>query len=527
MSLVLSLANSLIASLVVSFGGALLAVCLAVVSMLAAENCGFRIQRRIEGWLFGMLFIPTYVIAGAWTAGFGLQGWWPSGLPGFSPVSVAGKPILGVLVVIWIYGVTLLPLAMVLLRLGLRNSNQSAWIFAQMEGGFWSGVRYGFWPSSSSWITVLVGVLAGLISTDMFVTNLFQVSTLTERSYQDLVSGQNPMLTIASSSLLSWSLILLLRADHLFLRMYKSPATVVQVPQASRMHKSFITRSISLVIVFLIVGGFTIVPWTNLVLKAGWTVRELTPISTVARASAEQASIAQQESSIVYGWSLTQTIQSILESPGRFSKEFYWSGCLGVSSSILAILVGLPMAVAFYKTPMIISRLAIFAIAAVFFLPGPTVNQIILTVVQLDWLVWWNDNTLLAPIICLQFRLIPIVVAWSVWFIAQWNHRYQQTWAIDDSLSISSKLQILLVPVGWSVTRLWLILLLVSFSDLSTYMLCLPPGVTTISMRVFELLHYGVRFQEAGLLLLIAMVGLGVGFLLGLSNQTREEDSWL
>ena len=249
--------------------------------------------------------------------------------------------------------------------------------------------------------------------------------------------------------------------------------------------------------------------------------------STVANTSINQASSAQQKSSIVYGWSLTQTIQSVVDSPGRFSDEFYWSGCLAGSASILAILVGLPMAVAFHQTPIIFRRLAIFAIAAIFFVPGPTVNQIILTAVQLEWLIWWNDNTLLAPILCLQFRLIPMVVAWSFWFIAQWNHRYKQTWAIDDSLPIRSKVQILLMPVGWSVTRLWTILVLVSFSDLSTYMLCLPPGVTTISMRVFELLHYGVRFQEAGLLLFIAMAGLGVGLLTGLSNQTREEESWL
>jgi ABC-type Fe3+ transport system permease subunit len=39
----------------------------------------------------------------------------------------------------------------------------------------------------------------------------------------------------------------------------------------------------------------------------------------------------------------------------------------------------------------------------------------------------------------------------------------------------------------------------IAFSNLETYLLILPPGVTTISMRSFELLHYGVQNKEAGL----------------------------
>lgn len=522
----LTLTSTIFISLCVAFGGAFVAVCIATTLLLVAENCGFRTRRLLDSWLLGMLFIPTFVIAGAWTAGFGLQGLWPSWLPGFSPVNVAGKPILSVLVVIWIYGVMLMPLAWLLLRLGLRASNLSTWTLARMEGGFWSGVCYGFLPIAASWISVTVGVLAGLISTDMFVTNLFQVNTLTERSYQDLISGQNPITTIAGSTLLSWLVILLLHKD-LLSRMKNFPATVDQVPQTSRMHRSLATRLFSTAVLFATVGALTIVPWTNLVLKAGWAVRELPTTNAQPIASAERGNLMNGEKFIEHRWSLLQTIQSVLEAPGRFSEEFYWSTCLVVSASILAILAGLPIAVAMKRSPLFFRRIAVYVIAAVFFLPGPTVNQIVLSLMQQEWLVWWNDHTLLAPVVCLQFRLFPIAVAWSFWFIDQWHYRYHHTWAIDDSLPIRSKLQILLRPVGWSVTRLWLILVLVSFSDLSTYMLCLPPGVTTISMRVFDLLHYGVRFQEAGLLFFIAVMGLGAGFLFVILSKTREEDAWL
>jgi hypothetical protein len=44
-------------------------------------------------------------------------------------------------------------------------------------------------------------------------------------------------------------------------------------------------------------------------------------------------------------------------------------------------------------------------------------------------------------------------------------------------------------------------------SELSCYLLVLPAQVTPLSLRIFELLHYGVRYKEAGLNLMLALVG--------------------
>ncbi len=52
----------------------------------------------------------------------------------------------------------------------------------------------------------------------------------------------------------------------------------------------------------------------------------------------------------------------------------------------------------------------------------------------------------------------------------------------------------------------------VGVSDLSSYLLVLPPGVTTIAMRIFDLLHYAVRYREAGPILLITIFGFALSF---------------
>ena len=502
-------------SLAVALGGATLAVAFALFLVVVGFYSSPRSQRLTRACLTGSLFVPTYVVAGAWTAGFGLQGWWPIWIPSLSPVSVAGKPVLAVLVVIWIYGVSLAPLAFILLRLGLRGASHSDWVLSQMEGGIWSGIWRGFWPNLSAWMGVSIGLLAGIISTDMFVTNLFQVSTITERSYQDIISGKTNTATILSSAFLSWGIILALCASRLTKRLAHPTSTNDQVPKEADMIVPTITRWISEALLWTSVGLVTLVPWTNLILKAGWIAAQHEP------------------SSIRYHWSLSQAFRVTMRAPSAFAVEFYWSGCLGAVASLVAVLIGVLSIWLIQRLPKGFLRPTAVMVIAAFFLPGPTVNQLVMTLMQTDWFDWWNDNTLIAPILCLQFRLIPIVVAWTFWFTIQWRQRYKSTWTIDRNLTARARLRILVLPVGWSIMRLSLILFIVSSSDLSTYILCLPPGVTTISMRVFELLHYGVRFQEAGLLLFIAFAGL----LLGLAStwmeqfvpnkQLREENSWI
>jgi len=521
----------LLTSLAIAIGGGFFAVGLSIFLILLGFYSSLRSRRIVQSWLTGLLFVPTFVIAGAWTAGFGLQGWWPIWIPGFSPVAVAGKPVWAVLVVIWIYGVSLVPLAFMLLRLGLRSGNYSAWSLAQMEGGVWIGLRQGFWPGASAWAGVVIGLLAGFVSTDMFVTNLFQINTITERSYQDILSGKNSSGMMLISSLVSWTLILVLSASQLLRPFSSPPSTNRQAPAISGMIVSRSTRRISEGLLWTTIGLVSIIPWTNLILKAGWVSFQHEQAAGLMKT--DLWALAKGFAPVRHQWSLLQAARVTMQAPFAFAEEFYWSGCLGAVSAIVALVIGVPLVLGVRRIPSFFGGLITLLLAAAFFMPGPAVNLIVLRLMQSDWLTWWNDNTLIAPILCLQFRLIPIAAGWTYWFVSQWRQRYDGIWAVDKALPIHARLRILMLPVGWSIARLWLIMFVVSFSDLSTYLLCLPPGVTTISMRVFDLLHYGVRFQEAGLLLFIALLGLFVGFANSYStrflssSRASEENTWL
>jgi iron(III) transport system permease protein len=55
----------------------------------------------------------------------------------------------------------------------------------------------------------------------------------------------------------------------------------------------------------------------------------------------------------------------------------------------------------------------------------------------------------------------------------------------------------------------WLVAAAVALGDLAASILVVPPGVTTLPIRIFGLLHYGVEDQVAGVCL--AMVAMFAG----------------
>jgi iron(III) transport system permease protein len=57
-----------------------------------------------------------------------------------------------------------------------------------------------------------------------------------------------------------------------------------------------------------------------------------------------------------------------------------------------------------------------------------------------------------------------------------------------------------------AVALAFLLSLAVGLGDLAASILVVPPGVTTLSIHIFGLLHYGVEDQVAGICL--ALVGL-------------------
>jgi hypothetical protein len=103
---------------------------------------------------------------------------------------------------------------------------------------------------------------------------------------------------------------------------------------------------------------------------------------------------------------------------------------------------------------------------------------------------------------------------WSCCCAASLVPIYWQPWRCGRSIPSSWQL---LLPTGraavWLVPLLapalgaiWLVGLSLALGDLSASILAVPPGVTTVAIRVFSLVHYGVEDQLAGLCLWTALL---------------------
>jgi ABC-type Fe3+ transport system permease subunit len=106
----------------------------------------------------------------------------------------------------------------------------------------------------------------------------------------------------------------------------------------------------------------------------------------------------------------------------------------------------------------------------------------------------------LLPAACLQVAAVDGIAAWRLWF----------SWYVKHFHALFAA---------------WIVLFLLSVADLSAILLVLPPGVTPISTRIFELLHYGVRYQESGICLFLStasMAGALIAYLLSAYPKTTS-----
>jgi iron(III) transport system permease protein len=67
------------------------------------------------------------------------------------------------------------------------------------------------------------------------------------------------------------------------------------------------------------------------------------------------------------------------------------------------------------------------------------------------------------------------------------------------------------LPLHWrSVVVAWLVAFVLAAGELSATVLVAPPGVTPLAVRIFNLVHYGVDDQLAGLVLFVWTIVLVV-----------------
>lgn len=480
-------------------GGGVVAIAVPLATLLSILLVRTNVHGARWAWLAlsSQLAVPLYVFAGGWSAGFGTLGWWP-----IAPAKLIPLEWTSIGAVLFIHAVAVIPWLTLIIAMGLVWTQRSLEEAAFVEGGWPQVLRLVTLPRLRPWIGL--ACIWGFVPllTEMVVTNLYQVPTLPEQVYLDISLLGTSSWTYAAS--LGLCIVPLLVGGIVAHRLL-SPWSELVLRCANARQPIYALRSLRLPVsacVWLVVVCLVALPLANLVLKAGWQTVNKSPLETT------------------HHWSAYRFMLTLHETSTLFTQEAYWSFMLASCSATGAILAAICLCT-IGRTPSLRAWIALGCLVLLA-VPGPIAAQSVIflfTYRGIPGLAWMYDHTLAAPILAQQFRMLPLAYWLCKTILASIDTQCWDVAALD-GLQWSERLRCIILPhTGANWVAAWFLLAAFSFGELSTNLLVLPPGVATVAQRLFEFLHFGMRYQDSGLCLALMAIGWIVA---GILWKTRK-----
>lgn len=466
--------------------------CSAVVSLVMMRTY-LPGRKAIAALIFSAMTIPVYVQAGAWNSMFGQFGWWT-----LTQVGAIQNGWGGMFAVAFIQAAYVFPWMVLCLCYGLSQIDRQAEANAWLDAGPATAISRVTLPLLVPYLLLAMIVTIILLSTDMTVTNLYRVDTITERFYQQVSAGEVQWSALVLSVGQGVLIVTLLLVIYLGVCRKLHIQPVVQQSHGRQVYRELrftISRS-----QMWLCGGFTwgltffwiLLPVLNLFWNAGWTIAAPSPANRISGF-----------------WSFRKLLTTLWQTPFEFQAEFLWTLYIGSCAATVWLLLALASSF-FWPVKSRWSPWALCSLLALVFVPGPLAGLATIYVWNRNWppvCGWLYDHTLVGPTFALGVRMFPLAMFAVAILRTQLPANAQDVAKLDGVSHFR-------LWASWygknfsSLLGVWFLLFLLSVADLSSVLLVLPPGVTPISARIFELLHYGVRYQESGICLVMSLVSV-------------------
>jgi iron(III) transport system permease protein len=488
--------------------------------ILSAATCALSVPVGILlAWLFlrsdlpgrkaglaivvGMIFVPLYLQAAAWDAGFGAEGW-------CTPLTQGVALLSGWRGAVWIHALAAIPWVTVVVGVGMRRIEPELEEQALLDGSatrvFFHVTLRGSLPAvglAALWTAV---ASAG----EMTVTDLMMIRTYAEEVYTQ--NALNPEIGIPPPSVcggIALTTVLIVLGWNLAVGLAprRRPLTMRQpLLYPLGKWKWFWLPALGLMLILL-----AAVPLGSLFYKAGVLV--------------EQTAAGR-----VRSFSLLKGLSIIGEAMVKHRQEFGWSFLIGGLAAGASVLVGLALAwwarSLAVKSPTAATgrgfpvstgkwwsnlQFAIYNLqfAILLSLPGPILGLLIIALLnrpKIPWLVWLYDCSILAPWLALFLKSLPVatLVLWHG--VRSMPQELLESAAVDGA-GAWTRFWRIVVPLVWpAMLAAFLAALAVALGELAASILVVPPGVWTLSILIFNNLHYGVEDQTAGICLTLVML---------------------
>jgi iron(III) transport system permease protein len=236
--------------------------------------------------------------------------------------------------------------------------------------------------------------------------------------------------------------------------------------------------------------------------------------------------VTQRDGAFERSWSLAKAATMVAESPLEHRREWGWSLVIGVMAMVATTLLGVLLAWQARQRRWSWGLAAAVAIAIAIPAPLWGVWAIDLLNHPADsiWapLTFLYDRTLLAPAALQTIRALPIVGLWHWSQLASVPQELLEA-ARSEGAGSLTRLWRVALPLRWpGVAAAAGMALVLAVGELSASLLVLPPGVTTISVRIFQLLHYGVDDRVAALALSVFVAMAAIALLIAVATTMRR-----
>jgi iron(III) transport system permease protein len=433
--------------------------------------------RRLFGCLLGgMLLVPLYLQAAGWQAGFGLEGW-------YSLASSGHALLAGWRGALWVHTLAAIPWVTLIVGVGLRFVEPELEEQALLDGSVPQVLLGITLPRAGLSLVAAILWVTVWTAGEMTVTDLFQVRTYAEELYTETAMGSEP--GQASLKILPGIVVTgmcVLAALWIASRWVPSMPTVLgRPPWVFQLGRARWPLAIFMALaVFVVVG----IPLLNLVWKAGVQV-SVTPTGRIRQ------------------WSLGKSLSMIPFSLQRNRHELLWSFVVAAVSATFVTVVATLLAWRARSSRISAGITALLAVLT-FALPGPVVGLAIISVFNRPESPIFNflyDQSIV-PLCLAQFlRGLPLGVL-VMWYALQSIPIEMIEHAELDGAGWWTRLVQIALPQRRAALALaWGIAFALALGELSAGILVAPPGVTTLTVRIFGLLHYGVEDQVAGICL--------------------------
>jgi iron(III) transport system permease protein len=460
--------------------------------------------RRTLAWLLaGLLFVPLYVQAAAWNAVLGVGGWVPQALAGDG---YAQPWLVGWRGAIWIHAMGAVPWAALMTAASMRTVERRLEEESLLDASPLRVLCRVTLRRGTGGVLAAAVWIAIVCATEIAVTDLFQIRTFAEEIYTEATLGS---LTGDASGLLrsdlavGVALIALLVCLALWLMAPWLPRAAAIAAETTWKWRPVRGRWAVLSVMGLSAALVVLVPLAGLVWKAGIAVH-------------------QRDGQFQRSWSAAKAATMVAESPWEHRREWGWTLAIGVVAALTAVLMAVLLAW-WARVRGESAKPQALAIAIGLAVPAPLWGVWVIALLNhpadslLAPLTTLYDRTLLAPVLVQLVRALPIT---ALWLWSQFTSLPQDLLEAARSEGAPWYTQLFRVALPLRLPGLTAaagIALVLAVSELSATLLVVPPGVTTVSVRIFQLLHYGVDDRVAALALSVfavtalAMLAAAVG----------------